>query len=170
MTQTQQAVAVPNSAVLNMAPGANLSAYIQAVGGIAVLSAERERELAERLYYDECVDSARELVLAHLRFVVHIARSYSGYGLAEADLLGYDEQARVADEGAEGGALVAVAKERRRDQVVRDDADRHAGGLGALGRLERGWIRHAQKRRQCRLARCGTLGRLLRLGHAGRRH
>ena len=66
MTQTQQAVAVPNSAVLNMAPGANLSAYIQAVGGIAVLSAERERELAERLYYDECVDSARELVLAQL--------------------------------------------------------------------------------------------------------
>ena len=87
MTQTQQAVAVPNSAVLNMAPGANLSAYIQAVGGIAVLSAERELELAERLYYDECVDSARELVLAHLRFVVHIARSYSGYGLAEADLI-----------------------------------------------------------------------------------
>lgn len=70
-----------------MAPGANLPAYIQAVGGIAVLSAERERELAERLYYDECVDSARELVLAHLRFVVHIARSYSGYGLAEADLI-----------------------------------------------------------------------------------
>ena len=87
MTQTQQAVAVPNSAVLNMAPGANLSAYIQAVGGIAVLSAERELELAERLHYDECVDSARELVLAHLRFVVHIARSYSGYGLAEADLI-----------------------------------------------------------------------------------
>ena len=87
MTQTQQAVAVPNSAVLNMAPGANLSAYIQAVGGIAVLSAERELELAERLYYDECVASARELVLAHLRFVVHIARSYSGYGLAEADLI-----------------------------------------------------------------------------------
>ena len=87
MTQTQQAVAVPNSAVLNMAPGANLSAYIQAVGGIAVLSAERELELAERLYYDECVDSARELVLAHLRIVVHIARSYSGYGLAEADLI-----------------------------------------------------------------------------------
>ena len=87
MTQTQQAVAVPNSAVLNIAPGANLSAYIQAVGGIAVLSAERELELAERLYYDECVDSARELVLAHLRFVVHIARSYSGYGLAEADLI-----------------------------------------------------------------------------------
>ena len=87
MTERSRALAVPNSAVLNMAPGANLAAYVQAVSGIAVLSAEREQELAERLYYDECVDSARELVLAHLRFVVHIARSYSGYGLAEADLI-----------------------------------------------------------------------------------
>jgi RNA polymerase sigma-32 factor len=87
MTETSRALAVPNSAVLNMAPGANLAAYVQAVSGIAVLSAEREQELAERLYYDECVDSARELVLAHLRFVMHIARSYSGYGLAEADLI-----------------------------------------------------------------------------------
>ena len=87
MTDTMRALALPNSAVLNMAPGANLSAYVQAVSSIAVLSAERERELAERLFYEECVDSARELVLAHLRFVVHIARSYSGYGLAEADLI-----------------------------------------------------------------------------------
>ena len=87
MTDTTRALALPNSAVLNMAPGANLSAYVQAVSSIAVLSAERERELAERLFYQECVDSARELVLAHLRFVVHIARSYSGYGLAEADLI-----------------------------------------------------------------------------------
>ena len=87
MTETSRALAVPNSAVLNMAPGANLAAYVQAVSGIAVLSAEREQELAERLYYNECVDSARALVLAHLRFVVHIARSYSGYGLAEADLI-----------------------------------------------------------------------------------
>ena len=87
MTETQRALAVPNSAVLNMAPGANLSAYVQAVSGIALLSPEREKELAERLFYQESVDSARELVLAHLRFVVHIARSYSGYGLAEADLI-----------------------------------------------------------------------------------
>ena len=87
MTETQRALAVPNSAVLNMAPGANLSAYVQAVSGIALLSPEREKELAERLFYEESVDSARELVLAHLRFVVHIARSYSGYGLAEADLI-----------------------------------------------------------------------------------
>ena len=45
------------------------------------------QELAERLFYDNSVDSARELVLAHLRFVVHVALSYSGCGLQEADLI-----------------------------------------------------------------------------------
>jgi len=73
--------------VYQMAPGANLPAYIQAVSSIPVLSIERERELAEQLYYQDNVDAARELVMSHLRFVVHIARSYSGYGLAEADLI-----------------------------------------------------------------------------------
>jgi RNA polymerase sigma-32 factor len=70
-----------------MVPGANLPAYIQAVGGIPVLTVERERELAEDLYFNENLEAARELVMSHLRFVVHIARSYSGYGLAEADLI-----------------------------------------------------------------------------------
>ena len=50
MTETKRALAVPNSAVLNMAPGANLSAYVQAVSGIALLSPEREKALAERLF------------------------------------------------------------------------------------------------------------------------
>ncbi|TDG15688.1 RNA polymerase sigma factor RpoH [Seongchinamella unica] len=70
-----------------MVPGANLAAYVQAVGSIPVLSPERERELAEDLYYNDNLNAARELVMSHLRFVVHIARSYSGYGLAEADLI-----------------------------------------------------------------------------------
>jgi RNA polymerase sigma-32 factor len=70
-----------------MVPGANLSAYVQAVGSIPVLTPERERELAEDLYFNENLEAARELVMSHLRFVVHIARSYSGYGLAEADLI-----------------------------------------------------------------------------------
>ena len=70
-----------------MVPGANLSAYVQAVGSIPVLTVERERELAEDLYFNENLEAARELVMSHLRFVVHIARSYSGYGLAEADLI-----------------------------------------------------------------------------------
>src|SRR6056300_751669 len=70
-----------------MVPGANLAAYIQTVSSIPVLSVERERELAEDLYYNDNLEAARELVMSHLRFVVHIARSYSGYGLAEADLI-----------------------------------------------------------------------------------
>ena len=75
------------AAVDQMVPGANLGAYVQAVSAIPVLSVERERDLAERLFYREDVQAARELVMSHLRFVVHIARSYSGYGLAEADLI-----------------------------------------------------------------------------------
>jgi RNA polymerase sigma-32 factor len=70
-----------------MVPGANLPAYVQAVSTIPILSAERERELAEDLYFNNNLAAARELVMSHLRFVVHIARSYSGYGLAEADLI-----------------------------------------------------------------------------------
>jgi len=70
-----------------MVPGANLAAYVQSVGSIPILSVDRERELAQELYYESNLDAARELVMSHLRFVVHIARSYSGYGLAEADLI-----------------------------------------------------------------------------------
>jgi RNA polymerase sigma-32 factor len=70
-----------------MVPGANLAAYVQAASSIPILSVERERELGEDLYYNDNLNAARELVMSHLRFVVHIARSYSGYGLAEADLI-----------------------------------------------------------------------------------
>ncbi|MCK5894145.1 MAG: RNA polymerase sigma factor RpoH [Endozoicomonadaceae bacterium] len=70
-----------------LVPGRNLDAYIQAVSSIAVLSAEQERELAERLYYQNDLEAARQLVISHLRFVVHIARSYTGYGLPQSDLI-----------------------------------------------------------------------------------
>jgi RNA polymerase sigma-32 factor len=72
---------------VHLVPGGNLSAYMQTVNSIPILSAEREHELAEQLYYHENVESARELVMAHLRFVVHIAKSYQGYGLPLADLV-----------------------------------------------------------------------------------
>lgn len=68
-------------------PGANLGSYIQSVSTIPVLTADEERSLAERLHYDQDLDAARQLVLAHLRFVVHIAKSYAGYGLPQADLI-----------------------------------------------------------------------------------
>ena len=70
-----------------LVPGGDLSAYIQTVSTIPILSADRERELAEDLFYNQNLEAARELVMAHLRFVVHIARSYSGYGLPQADLI-----------------------------------------------------------------------------------
>jgi len=70
-----------------LVPGRNLDAYIQAVSSIAVLSADQERELAERLYYQNDLEAARQLVMSHLRFVVHIARSYTGYGLSQSDLI-----------------------------------------------------------------------------------
>lgn len=73
--------------VHNLVPGANLEAYVQTVSSIPILSVEEERELADRLYYHEDLEAARQLVLSHLRFVVHIARSYAGYGLAQADLV-----------------------------------------------------------------------------------
>ncbi|MAJ80744.1 MAG: RNA polymerase sigma factor RpoH [Porticoccaceae bacterium] len=79
-----------NNSVMSMewmTPGANLNAYIQGASSVPILTADEERILGERLYYDEDLDAARRLVLAHLRFVVHIARSYNGYGLPLADLV-----------------------------------------------------------------------------------
>jgi RNA polymerase sigma-32 factor len=70
-----------------LAPGANINAYMQAVNSFPVLSVEEERRLGERLFYDGDVDAARQLVMAHLRFVVHIAKSYAGYGLSQSDLI-----------------------------------------------------------------------------------
>lgn len=52
-----------------------------------MLTAEEEKELAERLYYHEDIEAAKKLVLSHLRFVIHVARGYSGYGLPQADLI-----------------------------------------------------------------------------------
>lgn len=62
-------------------------AYSRQVQQIAVLSAEEERELAVRLHEEQDLDAARQLILANLRFVMHVARTYSGYGLSQADLV-----------------------------------------------------------------------------------
>ena len=65
----------------------NLQSYISSVNQIPVLSREDEEELVERYYEHGDVAAARDLVLSHLRFVIHIARSYSGYGLPQGDLI-----------------------------------------------------------------------------------
>ncbi|UTW48434.1 RNA polymerase sigma factor RpoH [Bacterioplanoides sp. SCSIO 12839] len=74
-------------AVNALSPGANLEAYITTVNAIPVLSVDEEKALAERLHYEGDLEAARQLVMSHMRFVVHIARSYSGYGLNQGDLI-----------------------------------------------------------------------------------
>lgn len=69
------------------APGVNLGAYINTVHHIPILTPDEEQELAKRYYQDGDVEAASLLVMSHLRFVIHIARSYSGYGLSQADLI-----------------------------------------------------------------------------------
>ncbi|MEN8204634.1 MAG: RNA polymerase sigma factor RpoH [Pseudomonadota bacterium] len=68
-------------------PTGNLDQYIHAAFSVPVLSAERERSLAVRLQDEGDLEAARELVMSHLRFVIRIARGYSGYGLALGDLV-----------------------------------------------------------------------------------
>ncbi len=68
-------------------PVGSLDTYIHTVGAIPVLSREDEQDLSRRYHQSEDLDAARELVLAHLRFVVHIAKGYTGYGLPLNDLI-----------------------------------------------------------------------------------
>ena len=68
-------------------PTGSLEAYRHAVNSIPMLSEDEERELAERYRRDDDLEAAWQLVMSHLRFVVRVARGYSGYGLSEADLI-----------------------------------------------------------------------------------
>jgi len=65
----------------------SLDAYIGAVHRIPVLSVDDEQDLARRFRDEQDLDAARELVHSHLRFVVHVARGYNGYGLQLGDLI-----------------------------------------------------------------------------------
>src|SRR5882757_3779943 len=68
-------------------PLGSFDAYIERVGRVPVLSREEEQRLARRFRDEDDLDAARQLVLSHLRFVVHIARGYNGYGLPISDLV-----------------------------------------------------------------------------------
>lgn len=81
MSDTAEMMSLP------VAASSSLEAYTHAVSSIAMLSAEEERSLAERLHQNGDLQAARQLIMSHLRFVVHIARSYSGYGLPVSDLI-----------------------------------------------------------------------------------
>ncbi|MDA1063156.1 MAG: RNA polymerase sigma factor RpoH [Proteobacteria bacterium] len=81
------AVATLNRDLALAGPVGSLDAYIQAVGAIPMLSKEDEQALSRRFNEHEDLDAARDLVMAHLRFVVHIAKGYTGYGLPIGDLI-----------------------------------------------------------------------------------
>ena len=68
-------------------PGKDIESYLACVHSIPILTKEQEQELALKLYEADDLDAARQLVIHHLRFVVHIARSYQGYGLPLADII-----------------------------------------------------------------------------------
>jgi RNA polymerase sigma-32 factor len=84
---TGTALVLKNQSLAFDGPVGSLDAYIERVSSIPVLSREEELELAKRFHEHQDLEAARLLVLSHLRFVVHVARGYMGYGLPVADLI-----------------------------------------------------------------------------------
>ena len=84
---TALAISKSNYEIALAGPVGSLDSYIHAVGAIPVLTKEDEQSLARNLRDHEDLDAARDLVMAHLRFVVHIAKGYTGYGLPLGDLV-----------------------------------------------------------------------------------
>jgi RNA polymerase sigma-32 factor len=80
MATTALGLQIPN-------PLGSLEAYIGAVNLVPMLTLEEEQSLAKQFRDDGDIDAARQLVMSHLRFVVRVARGYSGYGLAQGDLI-----------------------------------------------------------------------------------
>jgi RNA polymerase sigma-32 factor len=75
------------SLALTVPRSGSIESYMQSAYGIPMLTAERENDLATRLYYDNDLQAAQELIMSHLRFVIHVAKGYAGYGLPQADLI-----------------------------------------------------------------------------------
>ncbi|XQW85081.1 RNA polymerase sigma factor RpoH [Thalassotalea piscium] len=81
MSKTMQSMA------LTIPQSGSIEAYMQSAYSIPMLTAEREHELATRLYEKDDLQAAQELIMSHLRFVIHVAKGYAGYGLPQADLI-----------------------------------------------------------------------------------
>jgi RNA polymerase sigma-32 factor len=73
--------------VTDLGPSQGLAQYLNEIKTAPILSAEEEKALARRYHSDDDLDAARQLVFAHLRYVVSIARGFTGYGLPLADLI-----------------------------------------------------------------------------------
>ena len=72
---------------LTLPRSGSIESYMQSAYTIPMLTAEEENDLATRLYNDNDLQAAQKLIMSHLRFVIHVAKGYSGYGLAHADLV-----------------------------------------------------------------------------------
>ncbi|WOH36535.1 RNA polymerase sigma factor RpoH [Thalassotalea fonticola] len=81
MSNTMQSMA------LTVPQSGSIESYMQSAYSIPMLTAEKEHELASSLHYDGDLNAAQELIMSHLRFVIHVAKGYSGYGLPQADLI-----------------------------------------------------------------------------------
>ena len=68
-------------------PSGSIEAYVSAAARVPMLEASEARELAERLFHGGDLEAAQQLIMSHLRFVIHVAKSYAGYGLPHADLI-----------------------------------------------------------------------------------
>jgi RNA polymerase sigma-32 factor len=86
MSERMSTALIANSLPIPSALG-SLDAYIHAVNRVPVLTVEEEQALARQLRDESDLDAAKTLVLSHLRFVVHVARGYQGYGLGMGDLI-----------------------------------------------------------------------------------
>lgn len=75
------------SMALTLPKSGSIESYMQSAYNIPMLTAEREHELATSLYCENDLQAAQELIMSHLRFVIHIAKGYAGYGLPQADLV-----------------------------------------------------------------------------------
>ena len=82
-----KALAIRDMATMPALTAGSVDAYITVANQIPVLTPDEERQLAERVFYHNDVAAAQRMILSHLRFVIHVARGYAGYGLALGDLI-----------------------------------------------------------------------------------
>ena len=85
--KAMQKLPVAEAIAHQLVPGQNLESYMHTIKSVHQLSAAEEKALAEKLYYNEDVEAARQLILSSLRYVVPVARSYNGYGLPLGDII-----------------------------------------------------------------------------------
>jgi len=86
-SENLEVIYMSNTMQLTLPRSGSIESYMQSAYSIPMLTAEEENDLATRLYNENDLQAAQKLIMSHLRFVIHVAKGYSGYGLAHADLV-----------------------------------------------------------------------------------